>query len=72
MNMFKVGDLVTGNELNNYLVTNALATCTVARVLDDCFIAVVVLKHPTYKGDTEFVVASKGFKLAKPKFKGNS
>lgn len=72
MNRFKVGDLVTGTETNRYLVTNVLATCTVARVLDDSFIAVVVLKHPTYKGDTEFVVASNQFKLVKPKFKGNS
>lgn len=72
MNRFKVGDLVTGTKTNRYLVTNALATCTVARVLDDCFIAVVILKHPTYNGDTEFVVASSEFKLFKPKFKGNN
>lgn len=72
MNKFKFGDLVTGTETNRYIITNALATCTVARVLDDCFIAVVILKHPTYKGDTEFVVASNEFRLVKPKFKGNS
>lgn len=71
MNRFRVGDLLTGTEINRYGFTNALATCKVVRVLDDCFIAVVVLKHPTYRGDTEFVVASKEFKLAKPKFKGN-
>jgi len=72
MNKFKVGDLVTGNELNNYGFTNALATCKVVRIRDDIFMDVVILKHPTYNGDTEFIVASKTFKLVRPKFKGNN
>lgn len=72
MNRFRVGDLVTGTETNRYGFTNALATCKVVRVLDDIFMDVVILKHPTYSGDVEFLVASKEFKLAKPKFKGNN
>lgn len=72
MNRFKVGDLVTGNELNNYMVTNASATCKVVRILDDMLMEVVILKHPTYNGYTEFAVSSKMFKLVKPKFKGNN
>ena len=72
MNMFKVGDLVTGNELNTYGLTNASATCKVVRMRDDMLMDVVILKHPTYNGDTEFIVAHKKFKLVRPKFKGNS
>lgn len=72
MSRFKVGDLVTGNELNDYCFTNNLATCNVVRILDDMLMEVVILKHPTYSGDTEFIVASKKFKLVRPKFKGNS
>ena len=72
MNRFKVGDLVTGNELNDYGFTNALATCKVVRIRDDMLMEVVILKHPTYNGDTEFIVASKKFKLVRPKFKGNN
>ena len=72
MNRFKVGDLVTGNELNGYGFTNALATCKVVRILDDVFMGVVILKHPTYKGDVEFIVSSGVFKLVRPKFKGNN
>ena len=72
MNMFKVGDLVTGNELNYYGFTNASATCKVVRIRDDMFMEVTILKHPTYRGDTEFIVESKKFKLVRPKFKGNS
>lgn len=71
MGKFKVGDIVTGNALNGYGFTNALATCKVVRVRDDIFMEVVILKHPTYKGDTEFFVSSDKFKLVKPKFKGN-
>ena len=40
--------------------------------MDDIFMDVVILKHPTYSGDTEFIVASKKFKLVRPKFKGNN
>ena len=72
MSRFKVGDLVTGNELNGYGFTNALATCKVVRIHDDMLMDVVILKHPTYNGDTEFIVASKKFKLVRPKFKGNN
>ena len=72
MNMFKVGDLVTGNELNTYCFTNASATCKVVRIRDDIFMDVVILKHPTYNGYTEFAVSYKMFKLVKPKFKGNN
>ena len=72
MNRFRVGDLVTGTETNRYGFTNALATCKVVRVLDDIFMEVVILKHPTYRGNTEFFVSSDKFKLVKPKFKGNS
>lgn len=72
MNRFKVGDLVTGNELNKYVVTSASATCKVVRIRDDIFMDVVVLKHPTYNGDREFAVSYKMFKLVKPKFKGNN
>lgn len=68
---FKIGDLVTGNELNNYGFTNALATCKVVRIHDDALMEVVILKHPAYIGDTEFFVSSDKFKLVKPKFKGN-
>ena len=69
MSRFKVGDLVTGNELNNYGLTNASATCKVVRIRGD---DVAIIKHPTYNGDTEFIVASKKFKLVRPKFKGNN
>jgi len=72
MNRFKVGDLVTGNELNTYGFTNALATCKVVRIRDDMLMEVAIIKHPTYNGDTEFIVTSKKFKLVRPKFKGNS
>lgn len=72
MNRFKVGDLVTGNELNNYGFTDSLATCKVVRIIDDERMNVVILKHPIYKGGTRFTVASEKFKLVKPKFKGNS
>ena len=72
MNRFKVGDLVTGNELNNYGLTNASATCKVVRILSDRFMWVVILKHPTYNGDTEFLVEYKKFKLVKSNFKGNN
>ena len=72
MNRFKVGDLVTGNELNTYGFTNTLATCKVVRILDDRLMGVAVIKHPTYNGDTEFIVQSEKFKLVKPKFKGNN
>ena len=72
MNRFKVGDLVTGNELNTYGFTNTLATCKVVRILDDRLMEVVVIKHPTYNGGTEFLVQSKKFKLVRSKFKGNS
>ena len=72
MNRFKVGDLVTGNELNNYGFTNCLATCKVVRIRGDTLMDVVILKHPTYSGDVEFIVASKKFKLIRPKFKGNN
>lgn len=72
MNRFKVGDLVTGNELNNYGFTNASATCKVVRIRGDILMDVVIIKHPTYNGDTEFIVASKKFKLVRPKFKGNN
>ena len=72
MNRFKVGDLVTGDELNGYGFTNALATCKVVRILGDVFMGVVILKHPTYKGDVEFIVSSEVFKLVRPKFKGNN
>ena len=71
MNRFKVGDLVTGNELNGYGFTNASATCKVVRIRDDMLMEVVILKHPTYGGE-KFIVASKKFKLVRPKFKGNS
>lgn len=59
MNRFKVGDLVTGNELNNYGLTDASATCKVVKILSDRFMWVVILKHPTYNGDTEFLVEYK-------------
>ena len=72
MSRFKVGDLVTGNELNGYGFTNDLATCKVVRIRDDMLMEVVILKHPTYSGDIEFIVASKKFKLIRPKFKGNN
>ena len=72
MSRFKVGDLVTGNELNGYGFTNASATCKVVGILDDMLMEVTILKHPTYSGDTEFIVASKKFKLVRPKFKGNN
>ena len=72
MNRFKVGDLVTGNELNIYGFTNASATCKVVGTLSDRFMLVVILKHPTYNGDKEFAVSSGMFKLVKPKFKGNN
>ena len=72
MNEFKVGDLVTGNELNSYGFTNASATCKVVEILSDRFMWVVILKHPTYNGDTEFLVEYKKFKLVRPKFKGNN
>ena len=72
MNMFKVGDIVTGNELNTYGFTNASATCKVVGIRDDILMNVVIIKHPTYSGDTEFIVESKKFKLVRPKFKGNS
>ena len=72
MNRFKVGDLVTGNELNSYGFTNASATCKVVRIRDDILMNVVIIKHPTYNGDTEFIVASKKFKLVRQKFKGNN
>lgn len=72
MNKFKVGDLVTGNELNTYGFTNASATCKVVRICNDALMEVVILKHPTYSGDTEFIVSSERFKLVKPKFKGNN
>lgn len=72
MNRFKVGDLVTGNELNNYALANALATCKVIRICNEVLMEVVILKHPSFKGDTGFVVASRKFKLVKPKFKGNN
>ena len=72
MSRFKVGDLVTGNELNNYGLTNASATCKVVRIRDDILMNVVIIKHPTYNGDTEFIVASKKFKLVRQKFKGNN
>lgn len=72
MNRFKVGDIVTGNELNTYGFTNASATCKVVRILDDIFMDVVILKHPTYNGHVGFAVSSKMFKLVKPKFKGNN
>ena len=72
MNMFKVGDIVTGNELNTYGLTNASATCKVIGMRDDMLMEVVILKHPTYSGDTDFIVASKKFKLVRPKFKGNN
>lgn len=71
MSKFKVGDLVTGNALNCYGFTNALATCKVVRVRDDIFMEVVILNHPTYKGDIEFLVSSDKFKLVGTKFKGN-
>ena len=71
-NEFEVGDLVTGNELNYYGLTNASATCKVIGILDDMLMEVTILKHPTYSGDTEFIVESKKFKLVRPKFKGNS
>ena len=72
MNMFKVGDIVTGNELNTYGLTNASATCKVIGMRDDMLMEVVILKHPTYNGHAEFAVSYKMFKLAKPKFKGNN
>ena len=72
MNRFKVGDLVTGNELNGYGFTNASATCKVVGILDDLLMEVTILKHPTYSGDAEFIVESKKFNLVRPKFKGNS
>ena len=72
MSRFKVGDLVTGNELNNYGLTNASATCKVVRIRDDILMDVVIIKHPTYSDDTEFIVAYKKFKLVRPKFKGNN
>ena len=72
MNRFKVGDLVTGNELNKYCFTNALATCKVVRICNEVLMEVVILKHPTYSGGAEFVVNSEKFKLIKPKFKGNN
>ena len=72
MSRFKVGDLVTGNELNDYGFTNASATCKVVGILDDRLMEVVVIKHPTYNNDTEFLVQSEKFKLVRPKFKGNS
>ena len=72
MNRFKVGDIVTGNELNNYGLTNASATCKVVRIRDDIFMDVIILKHPTYNGYTEFIVSYKMFKLVKTKFKGNN
>ena len=72
MSKFKIGDIVTGNELNHYGFTNALATCKVVRVRNDALMDVVILKHPTYSGDLEFLVASKKFKLVRSKFKGNN
>lgn len=72
MNKFKVGDLVTGNELNRYGFTNALATCKVVRIINERLMEVVILKHPTYRSDVEFIVKSEKFKLVKPKFKGNA
>lgn len=72
MSKFKVGDLVTGNELNYDGLTNNLATCKVVSIINDAIMRVVILKHPTYSGDTEFTVSPKKFKLVKPKFKGNS
>ena len=72
MNRFKVGDLVTGNELNNYGFTNALATCKVVRIISERLMEVVILKHPTYSSCTKFIVNSERFKLVRPKFKGNN
>ena len=72
MSMFKVGDLVTGNELNSYCFTNALATCKVVRIINEWLMEVVILKHPTYSGYTKFIVNSERFKLVRPKFKGNN
>lgn len=72
--MFKVGDLITGNELNNYGLTNKEATCEVVYLHknSEYLITVKVVKSRGYTGDTEFTVNSRKFKLVRPKFKGNS
>ncbi len=72
--MFKVGDLITGNELNNYRFTNRDATCEIVSLHGgvEHLITVKVVKSRGYTGNTEFTVDSRGFKLVRPRFKGNS
>lgn len=69
--MFKVGDEVTGNELNSYAFTSRYAICKVVRVMDGGFMGVVVVKSPHFKGSVEFTVHNSEFKLVRPPFKGN-
>lgn len=69
--MFKVWDLITGNELNTYAFTSKDAICKVVLVRDGNFMDVVVVKSPHYMGSTEFTVHKSKFKLVRPVFKGN-
>lgn len=69
--MFRVGDVVTGNELNSHALTSRDAICKVVLVRDCGLMDVVVVKSPHYKGSTEFTVYQSKFKLVRPSFKGN-
>lgn len=71
MTTFKVGDLITGNESNNYGFTDKTAICKVVRIADSGFMDVVVVKSPHYSGSTEFTVKESKFKLVRPIFKGS-
>lgn len=69
--MFKIGDLITGNELNTHAFTNKDAICKVVLVRDGNFMDVVVVESPYYRGKTEFTVHESKFKLVRASFKGN-
>ena len=78
--MFKVGDLVIGNQYNNYRVTNKKSICKVIKVRSKFTIKVVIVKVldnytpaiKAMKNKMEFVVYALTFDLYARKKKNTS
>ena len=64
-NKFKVGDVITGNELNEYTVTSKSSVLLVTDIMDNGAIKVEVLDHKylTVEIGSEFEVSPRRFKL---------
>ena len=62
---FKVGDVITGNELNEYTVTSKDSVLLVTDIMDNGYIKVEVIGHKylTVEVGSEFEVSPRRFKL---------